>query len=552
MTTKRIARSLFKDAFFLMLLIAPLSGVAVYLWSVKVKDQLAAARKSHSLAHIAIEGFVSRDIDDLESQLANSVENKNTFLSGDFRFRMDSNTLSATHTSAPAQPLTISLEGEMAFSKPLNQVAGQNFVIVTKNGEIVSHSKSARKEALGTLSDAKIMNAELSRPLALSDFDSTRVWALSTSRFLTEQPRFVFTRTQIAKSNLLLFSYNDLRPLWKESVASLAYIVGAAFAAMMLGLGAMLLFRSRQARNQAWLNGVFESLRFGRLDVEYPGARPPSESTEFYAQVQESLGKNTSLRRFLETDWIDSSRSSVSWNFFKQSIAHWGEGLSTESDAAPTQWYLGSGRVRSPEFIEVFQRALTNEFGTRTVRIYQSGEKEFSFALRDIDVASCLEKLKRVLRATSAGTCMTTNDFAISTLLISKEIPGASLKALAETQERCRRNFDRGLHVLIETCVELRHYQTGTELCTFGLSDPKEESVATTVTKFPKRAPVSKPSAESTPKRPQLPPPPTLKTKNMRAGKGFIRITDALGKAEWVEISSNTPSPSLQTQEIVE
>jgi hypothetical protein len=38
----------------------------------------------------------------------------------------------------------------------------------------------------------------------------------------------------------------------------------------------------------------------------------------------------------------------------------------------------------------------------------------------------------------------------------------------------------------------------------------------------------------------------------MRAGRGFIRITDALGKSEWVEISSKGGAKALETKEIAE
>jgi hypothetical protein len=556
MTTKKIARSLFKDTLLIVMLIAPVTGSAVFLWGVKVKDQLSSTRESHALAHSAIEGFISRDVDDLETQLETSLQ-KEPFLPGDFRFRKEGSAIKATHTSRPEQPLTIELDGDMPFSKPLNQIKGQSFVLVTKSSEILSYSALAKKEAFGTISDAKFMNTESGRPLVLSNFDTARVGLLSTSKFLTERPRFLFMHTPVAKSNLVLFSYLDLRPLWKQAVTSLGLILAATVTALIAGFAALFFARSRQEKNHAWLQGVFESLRFGRLDPESPENSTRQASSEFYSQVQESLGKNTSLRRFLQTDWLDVSRSSVSWNFFKQTLAHWSEGLSSDNTEAPKRWYLGSCRVRSPEMVEAFQRAFTYEFGDRSVRIYQSGETEFSFVTRDFEIAPCLEKIKTVLRAASDGARLTTNDFAMSAVLVSGPVPGESQKILSQTQARARNNFSRGLHLLVETCVELRHYQTGTELCTFGLSDSRLGDVATTaeaspaITRpaFPKRKPVPKSDLRSDSAvtgpgektRPNLPPPPPLRTKNLRspanAGKGFVRITDALGKSEWIEIS---------------
>jgi hypothetical protein len=43
----------------------------------------------------------------------------------------------------------------------------------------------------------------------------------------------------------------------------------------------------------------------------------------------------------------------------------------------------------------------------------------------------------------------------------------------------------------------------------------------------------------------QLPPPPTLKSKNLnKAGRGFVRIVDALGKSDWIEISAQSSDNS--------
>ncbi len=68
--------------------------------------------------------------------------------------------------------------------------------------------------------------------------------------------------------------------------------------------------------------------------------------------------------------------------------------------------------------------------------------------------------------------------------------------------------------------------------------------------RFPKRTPVLKPKARVVP-----PPPPVLRAKNLRlkneaaaarAGKGYIRIVDALGKSDWVEIGASRPSSQAQ------
>jgi|GEM_PF-2935594 len=553
-----------KQLFLLGAFLTPVVAAALFLWSLKLTEQLDYARATHKSQHSAVVGFITRDIDDLQTQLQNSLRGQN-FLPGDFKFSATSAGLQATHSTLPSQPLKIALEGALAFSKPLNSSKALDFALITKENEVLSFSKNSKKLAYGIIGDNTLLKASTEAPVAFSGFDRSQMAPL-TGRRLIDRPATSLFKSHIAGSNLILYSTQNIRPIWTAAFQSLALLLLSSLCAFSLGAIALWSQRSRQAKTQAWVTNFMESLRFGKIEGDLDGS---DSENEVIVQIKESLKRGSALRKFMESEWVDNARSTVSWTFFKRLITHWSEGLSNNESEAPARWYLSVLRLKKAEHFEQFANAFTKTFGKENVFIFQANETESYVATRDASVARFTYNIRSTLKKCAESEDFASHDFALECFHISGQRGGEALNILNRVSKSCATLFNSLQVTLDERCVNIRNESSDALLVQMSLSEilnspfynvvTREPAQAETKLGFPKRNPVARDSSEAAlpapeKKRPRLPPPPTLRSKNLRqqarslepaspkAGRGFVRIVDALGNADWIEISTSGSS----------
>jgi hypothetical protein len=306
-----------------------------------------------------------------------------------------------------------------------------------------------------------------------------------------------------------------------------------------------------------------ESLRFGKIENELDPAQ--GVENDVILQIKDSLKHGSALRKFMESEWVDHARSTVSWTFFKRLITHWSEGLSTNESEAPSRWYISALRIKKAQHFEHFAAAFTKTFGQGSVFIFQAKETEFYIANRDDSVATFTHKIRSTLKSVAQAHELASHDFALEALHVSGNKAGLALSILHTVCQNCARLFDSLQDTLDERCVNIRNEASGASLVQMSLGEilnspfySVDSSDKNSRPTFPKRQPVKKDSnsknyeledtspnpsttTAQTRKRPQLPPPPTLRAKNLnKAGRGFVRIVDALGKSDWIEISAQS------------
>lgn len=343
--------------------VIPVFLLGVILWSLNTQEHISNHLSNQAHEHNSVAQLMGRDIDDLEAQIQNSFP---SLLPGSFSFQKRNGSLTATHSSLPTQPISITVEGEEArpFSKTLDSKELSKFSVYSDQSTLVSYSAKNLSLSMQLQADPIFLTESRLTPVGLSDVYRPRFTKeISIVDFLL-QPQLSFMLTELENTNLLLASTSDLSGLWTSAQMLLLQVTLFSTLLWCLFYGFFNRRLRREGKAVRSLSNVFEKLKFGRIEEASASLQEAAKFNPEFGGFQRSLSERTALQDFFATKWINKKLRLVTWKHFQSVLRLWSEGQNLETDRAPSNWTLGcvkfSERVRSRDFVESLMLSFPN------------------------------------------------------------------------------------------------------------------------------------------------------------------------------------------------
>ena len=536
------------------LLITPMLIGGGIFWAHKTQEKLTSITKTHWNSHQTTTQLINRDIEDLEGQIQRATGKVPV---GEFSFYNTKSGLKATHTSLVNQSINVSSENGSAFEKVLNSQADSQYVVLNSKLEPISFTNGSRPIAMQAASRNKFIEGSTVEPLLMTNFSNTTLSDSKTWLQFFKAPEYSFVSSRVASSNMHLLSFVPLSSLWSSSLESLVFILSALFGSFALIFAFLRRQQSKQMLSQKWIQNVFEGLKVGKLDAASLDNTTCGDS-HIAKTVKESLLNGSTLQTLFAAHWIDESRRLATWSHFSTTLKAWGEGSATEKTYAPEQWIIGSVVFSRTSLAENFSRALTKSGELESLFVFHTDETTMHFYFECPSLKDGIERIQATAKGFSKGLEINSFDFALSAYFTNRNCENDSFKLLDKSLLRTQHLNKLTEETLDTRNVEVRSSISDTTLffnstTTHVLSPIQKVIVAQSApateevpAKPAKRMPVPKKRLQEKKAKLKLPPPPTLQNRirakslsQTKTGKAFVKVSDALGKTNWIEVKSN-------------
>ena len=406
-------------------------------------------------------------------------------------------------------------------------------------------------------SNKAFIDTRAKKPVLFSNFDSPDFQGPDALKTYVHMPHYSFFSSSISGTDLHLLSFVPLKGFWASTISSLAFVLAAVAGSWCLVFGFLIHSTRKQQKVNSWVKKVFEGLRVGKLDSVTLNSSL-AKNAEVSRTITESLSEGQTLKKLFAAHWIDETRRLATWTHFSTTLRSWAEGVSIDRETPPKHWLVGSAKVSGPTIAESFSRSLVKSGQKLDIFIFHADEGEINFIVNCENLKSGIKHLKTGVDSFAKFATINSYDFSLSTYFVTQDQKIDSFELLERSLKRARHLAEQSRKYVGTRNVELRSSVSDSVLFFTDATSSKapqstiqvvqqaaQKFVAPTKSLAKKRLPVPKARLESTKKKINLPPPPTLQNRirakslnTTNSGRAFVRVSDALGESSWVEVKA--------------
>ena len=404
------------------------TAIGVFALSVTLRYDEKRSLDLQGLTDKAASTVLARDIDDLEAQLQQSLKSQDA-LKGTFEIYPSKNGLTATHTSAPVNPLEIDSSGQ-PFAASLDLDPGVGFMIFTSEGGMISQLARRPSE-----SQVSFFVSHILRSLKTRDFyvRSTPAGTELIGGKLRPWDILKMTglhRVQIRpinKTNLVTASVVSLDPVRARALRTAragAFAIGALW---LFGLAVGQFFESRRRRTLAWVRDTMAGFRFGRMNAPQAPRWTSPLDRALVAELQAQFSSQSPFSPFYSGRWLNPALRIATWLYFRETISLWSVGKKENRDVLlGDDWYVARIALSKPTLVEAAVRIFGRAFALKTYVFYQYSETEILIAARTANFEEWFDGTKTALKALVEFGALAATDVAFEGVHVPGHVPAQS------------------------------------------------------------------------------------------------------------------------------